>query len=162
MKKKISILIILLIVLSIFPISIAEYGRTSNELRETNNSEKEQETDSKERAERISNRIENTLERLKQTKERMGEEKEELENKTSNFRKVRSLLKECKDDESVRCKGVRIDVRVKSKPYMLGAVERMIKSLENAKTKLESSEIESDIKTALILRITTDLIELNK
>src|SRR3989344_5103198 len=157
MKKTIAILIGLLVILSLLPAAFA-YGSSGN-IRvgiEPTRDSSDNETDVKVKSE--SNvRVEERREVKENREERLEDRKTALLRLRTNLLELKKDLRSCRDDRSKECIEVRTKVKIDSKDYMDKASERMLLLLEEAKTKVEESDLSADIKTRLNARIDADI-----
>lgn len=121
MKKIISILILMMIVLSIVPMAFA------------NNDDAGPRTIIKER-------LEQARANYQIAKERYQNARERYQNAKQNIDDIRAKVQACKNDDSSDCSQIRRQVKSNSKDFLSSSADKILEVLEKIKSKVESSE----------------------
>lgn len=186
MKKRISIIILAILVVSAMPMAFA----TGNQTNTTNAStfkerledrheafkeeaeqvrERFQETKEgiKQRREQVQKRIETAREKFANARERYEAAKERYQNAKERFKTIkervqraRETFKECKGSDSEKCQEARQQVKANAKPYLTNSADMILEALERLHAKVNESDI--DNKEAILASLDDQIAEVKE
>lgn len=189
MKKTISILLILVLLISIVPFSLAAYGRENsvkseknevdddkNEINDDDNETGDNEREGiqiggKSRAMmRLDKVSEVALENIKKAREnylkardRYEEAKDKAKENIEKIKELKGELKKCKDDTSGECNTVRDEAKNETKEFLGNSADAIIGALERVKTRIqESDRFTEEEKTKMIGEIDAKIKEIEE